>query len=172
MIWTTGTWDGAKNKNEWAFDGVGALLTDGRFGGLSDKRGDGGRGPHGCDSRIVAATLVCWLVFLCLRKDDRHQGKKQPPGPWALPLVGNLGISNNGSLYQRSVEWAKVYGNIFRIKVGVTNVVVLYDVKTVKEFLAMEESLIRPPETVFYQICRGYSGNVSINSLNFAEHKK
>ncbi|KAM7310918.1 putative cytochrome P450 [Ixodes scapularis] len=43
---------------------------------------------------------------------------------------------------------------------GLTRVVILNDVETFKKFLAMEESLIRPRETVFYQLARGYQGSI------------
>ncbi|CAN7986669.1 unnamed protein product [Ixodes pacificus] len=121
---------------------------------------------------FVAAALVCWLVFFRLRKLGRHQGKKQPPGPWALPLVGNLGISNTAALYRRCVEWGKVYGPIFRIKIGATNVVILSDVKIWKEFVAMEESLIRPHQSVVYQACRGYLGIATLNDKAWADNRR
>lgn len=121
---------------------------------------------------FVAAALVCCLVFCRLRKRGRHQGKKQPPGPWALPLVGNLGISNTVALYRRCVEWGKVYGPIFRIKIGATNVVILSDVKIWKEFVAMEESLIRPHQSVVYQACRGYLGIATLNGKAWADNRR
>lgn len=62
----------------------------------------------------AVAALAIWLVLLVQRKFFQPQTKKEPPGPWALPLVGTLGISNTASLFRKSVEWAKLYGPIFR----------------------------------------------------------
>ncbi|KAG7232515.1 hypothetical protein INR49_008776 [Caranx melampygus] len=64
-------------------------------------------------------------------QDDR----KEPPGPRPLPLLGNLLQLDHKTPYKTLLKFAKKYGSVFTIYMGLKKVVVLAGYRTVKEAL-------------------------------------
>ncbi|KAK6186253.1 hypothetical protein SNE40_008324 [Patella caerulea] len=66
-------------------------------------------------------------------------GKKKyklPPGPWSLPLLGNiLDMNSSIPLYRTLLSWRKTYGPAITIYMGPIRCVVLNDAETVNEAL-------------------------------------
>ncbi|KAM7309586.1 cytochrome P450 2H2 [Ixodes scapularis] len=114
----------------------------------------------------AVAALAIWLVLLVQRKFFQPQTKKEPPGPWALPLVGTLGISNTASLFRKSVEWAKLYGPIFRVRIGTANVVILNDMEHIKKFYSSKEGVIRPTNAIIDELRHGATIVTGVSNLN------
>lgn len=115
---------------------------------------------------ILAAALVCWLGLISVRRVVRPQTKKQPPGPWELPLVGSLGISSTASLFRRSVEWTKRYGPIFRVKIGTANVVILSDLEHIKKFYSSKDGVVRPSNAILEELRPSTKIVPGISNLN------
>ena len=89
----------------------------------------------------LAVTLL--LLFLGLAKiwrDDR------PPGPFGLPIVGSL-FHLGDSPHLALSKMAKVYGNVFSIRLGCRNVIVLNSQDVIKEALSKKAGHFssRPP---------------------------
>lgn len=80
-----------------------------------------------------------------------------PPGPWALPIIGNLlQLVGKVGFYHSVLGFRKIYGDIFRLKLGVHEVVFVFGHKYVQEALSKHGALTtkRPnwmyiPNTVF-----------------------
>lgn len=99
----------------------------------------------------LAVTLL--LLFLGLAKiwrDDR------PPGPFGLPIVGSL-LHLGDSPHLALSKMAKVYGNVFSIRLGCRNVIVLNSQDVIKEALSKKAGHFssRPPFHSFQINSRG-----------------
>ncbi|XP_009887035.1 PREDICTED: cytochrome P450 2H2-like isoform X2 [Charadrius vociferus] len=79
--------------------------------------------------------LVCisCLLFATWRSVSRKE--KPPPGPIALPILGNILQLNPWNLPESLKELSKKYGPVFTIYLGPQKVVVLYGYDAVKEAL-------------------------------------
>ncbi|KAM3603642.1 uncharacterized protein V6R79_026351 [Siganus canaliculatus] len=64
-----------------------------------------------------------------------NRGRKDPPGPKPLPLLGNLLKLDLNRPCEAFVELSKRYGSVFTVCLGAKKVVVLAGYKTVKEAL-------------------------------------
>ncbi|KAK4280823.1 hypothetical protein QN277_012394 [Acacia crassicarpa] len=76
--------------------------------------------------------LSVLFLFLCRRrpKDDL----KQPPGPWAWPIIGNLHLL--GTLPHRSLQsLAKSYGPVLSVRLGQVPAVVISSPEAAEPFL-------------------------------------
>lgn len=80
---------------------------------------------------VLFAVTVAFLWCLLFR---RQKPANYPPGPWGLPIVGNLphlGSSPHIAL----TELSKVYGDVFSVRFGSRDAVVLNSEKVVREAL-------------------------------------
>ncbi|KAJ6562395.1 hypothetical protein B0H19DRAFT_1234023 [Mycena capillaripes] len=58
-----------------------------------------------------------------------------PPGPPTLPFIGNIHIFPRQQLQYKFTEWAKIYGDVFSLKVMHLTIIVLNSPTTVKEVI-------------------------------------
>ncbi|XP_060071332.1 cytochrome P450 2C30-like [Ylistrum balloti] len=73
------------------------------------------------------------LVYLIISR--RHL----PPGPFSIPIIGNLHIVGNGNfLYRKLFLLRKQYGNVFRLTLGTSNAVVVLGHDLVREALVQK----------------------------------
>ncbi|KAM9011271.1 cytochrome P450 2H1-like [Ara ararauna] len=80
--------------------------------------------------------LICisCLLLVAMWRNSSQSGK-QPPGPFALPLAGNLLQLNPKNLPESLKKLSEKYGPVFTIHLGPHKVVVLYGYDVVKEAL-------------------------------------
>ncbi|KAM7310505.1 hypothetical protein ISCGN_007413 [Ixodes scapularis] len=66
---------------------------------------------------LVTLCLTTCL-FLCIRScwqwERKEAGPTMPPGPRGIPLLGNLPILRSDFYRNKSIEWGKKYGPVFR----------------------------------------------------------
>ena len=82
----------------------------------------------------VAITFLATFIAYCLYQDYKRS-KGLPPGPPALPLIGNLHQAPTEYPWKVFQQWTKQYGPIFRLKFGMQTVIVLGDHETVHDLL-------------------------------------
>ncbi|KAG6926299.1 cytochrome P450 family 2 subfamily A member 6, partial [Chelydra serpentina] len=89
---------------------------------------------------ISAATLLLLLVSLsCLAVYLRGKGQRKrgglPPGPYPLPLLGNLLQLDTKDMVKSLLKLSGRYGPVYTLHLGPRRVVVLCGYKAVKEAL-------------------------------------
>ncbi|XP_043921523.1 cytochrome P450 2F2-like [Protopterus annectens] len=105
--------------------------------------------------------LVLFVLLMTLVFWKWTRPRNFPPGPWALPIIGNfLQIDYRNPLPDLE-KMCKKFGNVYSIYLGVHAVVIVRGYKAVKEALIGHnaELLDRPFDPIFYAISknRGFS---------------
>ncbi|KAG7461061.1 hypothetical protein MATL_G00205960 [Megalops atlanticus] len=107
------------------------------------------------DTSSLFFILTCIIIIYILNLSKTN--KNYPPGPWPLPLVGNIFSLNMKRPYQTLMELNEKYGSVFSIQMGLRKVVVLCGYETVKEALISQADQFaeRPDIPIFWQITKG-----------------
>jgi cytochrome P450 len=58
-----------------------------------------------------------------------------PPGPPALPIIGNVHQMSLSAPWKQHMEWTKKYGPIFRLKAGKDTIIVLGTMQAARDLL-------------------------------------
>ncbi|XP_074905065.1 cytochrome P450 2K1-like [Buteo buteo] len=113
-------------------------------------------------SSCTSIGLVFILTFLSILKMrafwNNHRGKNFPPGPRALPIIGNLHLFDLKRPYRTYLQLSKLYGPVFSVQMGLRKIVVLSGYETVKEALVNQADAFaeRPKIPIFQDLTRGY----------------
>lgn len=101
---------------------------------------------------IFLALVVVWLSLWYARRST----EKKPPGPWSLPIIGNIFLFGSAP-HKNVTKLAQHYGNVFSMKLGSREVIILNDINTVKDALLQKGSDFssRPPLHSFVSSSRG-----------------
>jgi len=103
----------------------------------------------------AGSIFAAWLVFRLLKIGRREAGL--PPGPSTVPLLGNLHIFPTEFAHFKFTEWAKVYGEIYSLKIGPGTAVVISSMAAVKELMERRSgnTADRPPNHMVDAITGG-----------------
>ncbi|XP_034281342.1 cytochrome P450 2J2-like [Pantherophis guttatus] len=82
---------------------------------------------------VFGCLIVLFLLFLYLWKNERPRGF--PPGPWRLPLLGNLLYFSKKDPLKELDQVRKKYGPVFSLYFGRTPVVFTHGFPSAKEVL-------------------------------------
>ncbi|XP_052666233.1 cytochrome P450 2K6-like [Harpia harpyja] len=113
-------------------------------------------------SSCTSLGLVFILTFLSILKMrgfwNNHQGKNFPPGPRALPIIGNLHLFDLKRPYRTYLQLSKLYGPVFSVQMGLRKIVVISGYETVKEALVNQADAFaeRPKIPIFQDLTGGY----------------
>ncbi|KAJ8410184.1 hypothetical protein AAFF_G00201650 [Aldrovandia affinis] len=104
---------------------------------------------------ILFLILNCIVLIYILNRDKAS--KNFPPGPRALPLVGNIFSLDMKRPFQTLMELKEKYGSVFSIQMGLKKMVVLCGYETVKEaFISQADQFAeRPDIPIFKEITKG-----------------
>uniref|UniRef100_H0V296 Cytochrome P450 2E1 n=1 Tax=Cavia porcellus TaxID=10141 RepID=H0V296_CAVPO len=85
----------------------------------------------------ITIALLVWVVTLMLISiwKQIHSSWNLPPGPFPLPIIGNLLQLDVKNIPQSFTKLAKRYGPVFTLYLGSRRTVVLHGYKAVKEVL-------------------------------------
>ncbi|KAG9149552.1 hypothetical protein Leryth_014329 [Lithospermum erythrorhizon] len=87
--------------------------------------------------QIVVATILSFSLFQCLGALSRRR-KRLPPGPFPLPLIGNLHLIGKKP-HKSLANLSKTYGPIMSIQLGQVHTVVITSPALAKEVLKKQD---------------------------------
>ncbi|KAF5469938.1 hypothetical protein F2P56_010493 [Juglans regia] len=121
--------------------------------------------------QILSFPTLSWLFFLFVlvlycKRSSKAKGqihRKLPPGPWKLPLIGNLHQLVFSSLPHHSLrKLALKYGPIMQVQLGEVLAIVVSSPEIAKEVLHAHDTVFinRPTFLALEILSYGYSGIV------------
>ncbi|KAI5669459.1 hypothetical protein M9H77_19312 [Catharanthus roseus] len=109
---------------------------------------------------LVTFFIFLFFVFLLIngrRKSTRTKTINLPPGPWKLPILGNLHNMMMGSVPHRLLrDLAKKHGDLMLLKLGEFNAIVVSSPRMAKEVLKthdlsfLNRPIIQAPKILCY----------------------
>uniref|UniRef100_A0A4W5MGI1 Cytochrome P450 2F3-like n=1 Tax=Hucho hucho TaxID=62062 RepID=A0A4W5MGI1_9TELE len=110
-------------------------------------------------SSVVLGGLVLVLLWFLRRQRHIHL----PPGPRALPLLGNLHQMDKQAPFKTLTKWSGVYGPVMTVYLGRQRAVVLVGYEAVKEALVdqAEDFIGRAPIPFLVRATKGYGLTIS-----------
>ncbi|KFP97789.1 Cytochrome P450 2K1, partial [Leptosomus discolor] len=112
-------------------------------------------------SSCISVGLMFILSVLYILKIggfwNNHRKKNFPPGPRALPIIGNLHMFDLKRPYKTYLQLSKVYGPVFSVQIGQRKIVVISGYETVKEALVNQADAFaeRPKIPIFEDLTEG-----------------
>ncbi|MED6273751.1 hypothetical protein CHARACLAT_009690 [Characodon lateralis] len=109
---------------------------------------------------LLLAGLIGLLWFFSVKDNSKY---RLPPGPNALPLIGNLLQINKNAPFKSFLEFSKTYGPVITVYLGWQRIVVLVGYDTVKEALVdqADDFTGRAPLPFLYKATRGFGIGIS-----------
>ncbi|NXS67424.1 CP2C5 protein, partial [Pandion haliaetus] len=123
-------------------------------------------------SSCTSIGLVFILTFLSILKMrgfwNNRQRKNFPPGPRALPIIGNLHLFDLKRPYRTYLQLSKVYGPVFSVQMGLRKIVVISGYETVKEALVNQaDAFAERPKIPIFEDLTGGNGIVFAHGENW-----
>ena len=86
---------------------------------------------------ILLNTLIFLVIFVRIVQilKSRNPVKKLPPGPWKLPLIGNMHQLVGSLPHQTLTNLAKKHGSLIHLKIGAVSNIVISSPELAKEAL-------------------------------------
>ncbi|XP_048780504.2 cytochrome P450 2J4-like [Ostrea edulis] len=89
---------------------------------------------------VTSATALVFYLAITYRRGSRY---KLPPGPWALPIFGNLfQLIGGKGVYYKLLGFRERYGDLFRVQMGVQTIFVVFGRRYFHELLVEKGELV------------------------------
>ncbi|KAL4234972.1 Cytochrome P450 1A1 [Mactra antiquata] len=112
---------------------------------------------------FITFLLSCYLFkYFWIEKRG-----KSPPGPWGLPILGHLPFLGEQPL-KTLAKWRNKYGNIFRIRMGSWDTVIVNGYADIKEAAEKpDDDFSCRPHFMTQRVLEEYNGGVSLAFSSF-----
>ncbi|XP_055940829.1 cytochrome P450 2J2-like [Argiope bruennichi] len=94
----------------------------------------------------ISLGIFGFLLAFVIVKLIKRLNRKYPPGPMGLPIVGYYPFMSE-DMFPDLTELGEKYGDVFSLKLGSQNIVVLHGAEVIKEAYNKTEFLGRPPDS-------------------------
>ena len=124
----------------------------------------------------IRTIMLCIVVFMVMFFYFRRP-KTTPPGPYGWPLIGSLPMLMLSSFHKEHVHdlmyrLSQKYGNVFSLQFGGNSrVIVLNDLKSVKEAFQKPAITDRIPSQIIDRATKGRGKNIYKNIYFWIEIK-
>ncbi|KAF8792481.1 Cytochrome P450 18a1 like protein [Argiope bruennichi] len=119
---------------------------------------------------ITALILGALTLLISIWLLSNKNSKKHPPGPTGLPIVGYLPFLTKEP-HKKLTELSKIYGPVYRVLLGSTNVIILTDFDLMKEAFWKDEFMGRPPDLPF-ELSKETIETGAFNDLPWKEQRR
>ncbi|KAG8579983.1 hypothetical protein GDO81_007060 [Engystomops pustulosus] len=121
------------------------------------------------DSIAILLSFIAFLfLVLFFKKLNQNVHKNFPPGPMPLPLIGNILRIDMSKPHRTFVELSKEYGTVFSVQIGMSKIVILCGLETIKDALVnhVDDFLGRPTSGLFSRVLKNH-GVIMANGENW-----
>ncbi|XP_045197628.2 cytochrome P450 1A1-like [Mercenaria mercenaria] len=115
------------------------------------------------------ASVICALITLYAVGRWAFSKKKYPPGPWGFPVLGHLPLLG-ASPEITYLKWWQSYGDVFRIRFGSWNCIVINGYEAIKDASERADDVFsgRPNFVSSIALKEAYGGLGSISFADFS----
>lgn len=121
----------------------------------------------------IPALVSLVLYFIWYSQLGRKRippGSRLPPSPPAKPLIGHIEYLRPDFCAMTAIEWAQIYGSTYRIRTGLTEMVIVNDFDAIVKLFAKDELLYRSKDWRLYGLSVGYP--ISLEGEEWVENRR